>query len=118
MSKSLSPLVLSLAAGLAGGAALLAEVGVARAQVAGEAADLLTLSNWAGGFNTVTDLAFLSDGRAIIVTKNGRVAVLAPDGTTIKDPAYAFPDLDATNEKGLLGVVRDDADNVYLYAST
>jgi glucose/arabinose dehydrogenase len=36
----------------------------------------------------------------------------------LKMPAYTFPTLDVDSEKGLLGVVRDAADNVYFYAST
>jgi glucose/arabinose dehydrogenase len=93
---------------------------VAHAQLAaGEATDLLQLSNWAGGIPEVTDLAFLSDGRAVIIGRTGKVVVVKPDGTPLKDPAYTFPALDTgSGEKGVLGVVRDDDDNVYIYAST
>jgi MYXO-CTERM domain-containing protein len=119
VSMSWSRLVREVSAGgafwlLAAGAA-----GTAQAQLAaGEATDQLVLSNWAGNLPQVTDLTFLSDGRAVVVTKLGKISVLAADGTVIKDVAYTFPSLDTGSEKGVLGVVRDDADNVYIYAST
>ena len=65
----------------------------------------------------MTDLAFLSDGRAVITLKQGEVVVASPDGMTLKRAARAFT-VDSGSEKGLLGVVRDDADNLYFYAST
>jgi MYXO-CTERM domain-containing protein len=100
------------------GMGMLAGPGTALAQLAaGEAADQLVLSNWAGNLPTVTDLTFLSDGRAVVTTKTGKISVLAADGTVIKDAAYSFAGLDTASEKGVLGVVRDDADTIYLYVS-
>jgi glucose/arabinose dehydrogenase len=93
--------------------------GPARAQLApGEPTDQLVMSNWAGPFAGLTDLTFLSDGRAVAITKAGLIVTLKPDGTVLKMPAYTFPTLDVESEKGLLGIVRDQADRVYLYAST
>jgi aldose sugar dehydrogenase len=54
-----------------------------------------------------TDIAFAEDGRAVVTTKSGTVAVRHSDGT-VALVAYPFPPtLDTASEKGLLGVVAD-----------
>ena len=39
------------------------------------------------------------------------------DGMSIRNPAVTFTGVDTASEKGLLGVVRDDNDNLYFYVS-
>jgi glucose/arabinose dehydrogenase len=98
--------------------ALLMAPAAAQAQLAaGEPAMNLQLTDWLPGVNNVTDIAFLADKRAVITRKTGQVAVVALDGTVIKPNAVVMT-VDATNEKGLLGVVVDPQDNIYFYAST
>jgi glucose/arabinose dehydrogenase len=90
----------------------------ARAELApGEPATNLQLTDWLPGVNNVTDIAFLSDKRAVITRKTGQVAVVSLNGTVIKAEAVVMP-VDSDNEKGLLGVVIDPQDNIYFYAST
>jgi glucose/arabinose dehydrogenase len=103
------------AASLAIAAALPA---AAQAQLAdGAPSAELVLSDWAADVEGVTDVAFLSDGRGVITMKDGDVAVVNRDGTMLKRVAAHFQ-ADVESEKGVLGVVRDDADNLYFYAST
>jgi glucose/arabinose dehydrogenase len=90
----------------------------ASAQLAtGDPASNFTLSDWITGVGNVTDLTFLSDGRVVLVVKQGTVIVADKDGNVVKMQAFNFT-VDSTSEKGLLGVVRDDQDNLYFYAST
>jgi glucose/arabinose dehydrogenase len=89
----------------------------ASAQLApGDPADNFTLGDWITGVPGVTDLTFLSDGRAVITAKRGQVVLADGNGMIIKNPAFTFT-VDVRSEKGLLGVVRDDSDNLYFYAS-
>jgi glucose/arabinose dehydrogenase len=89
----------------------------ASAQLAtGDPTNNFTLTDWVTGVNNVTDLVFMSDGRAVILTKRGLIAVADKDGNLVKNPA-AMLTVDTVSEKGLLGVVRDDQDNLYLYVS-
>jgi len=60
----------------------------------------------ASGLGATTDLAFLPDGRLVIVEKGGAVRLRATDGTVTA--AGSFP-VDAASEKGLLGVAVDPA---------
>lgn len=83
----------------------------------GEPADDFVLSDWASGLAEVTDIAFLSDGRAVIVRKGGQIAVAMPNGA-LQQASAARIEVDAESEKGLLGVVSDEDDTLYLYAST
>ena len=99
-------------------AAAVAAGGQAEAQLApGEPSDQLLLSNWFILTVGVTDVAFVSDGRGIITMKTGEVVVALPDGTPQKRNAFNFT-VDSASEKGLLGVVRDEDDNLYFFAST
>ncbi|HEY0715453.1 MAG TPA: PQQ-dependent sugar dehydrogenase, partial [Polyangia bacterium] len=82
-----------------------------------EAMGALTLAPWAGPTAGFTDIAFLSDGRAVITAKNGNIAVVGKDGMNIKANAGRIM-VDMASEKGLLGVVVDGNDNVYFYASS
>ncbi len=66
----------------------------------------LAVADWATGLGPVTDLAFLPDGRAIIVEKTGAVRLRATSGALAD--AGSFP-VDAASEKGLLGVAVDPA---------
>jgi len=58
------------------------------------------------GLGPTTDLAFLPDGRLVIVEKGGAVRLRAADGTVTA--AGSFP-VDTASEKGLLGVAVDPA---------
>jgi MYXO-CTERM domain-containing protein len=95
----------------------------ASAQLAGGVPNTdFTLTDWMTGIDGVTDLTFLSDGRAVITVKGGQpdgaqVVVADRNGVVIKNPAYTFTPIDTGSEKGLLGVVRDSMDNLYFYAS-
>jgi glucose/arabinose dehydrogenase len=82
----------------------------------GEPADGFEQSTWLENVSQPTDIAFLSDGRGVIVCKNGRIVVMRADGTMLRSEAARL-EVDTDSEKGLLGVVRDDADNLYLYMS-
>lgn len=104
--------------------ALLALIGLAclpryaLAQLApGDPATNFAITDWVTGVANATDIAFLKDGRAVITRKMGQVVVVDRTGAIVKDPAAMFT-VDSASEKGLLGVVRDDQDNVYFYAST
>jgi MYXO-CTERM domain-containing protein len=90
----------------------------AHAQLAsGDPAAGFQLSSWASGLDQVTDLAFLSDGRAVVTLKAGKAVLLGPAGD-VQNPTALSLEVDSDSEKGLLGVVVDDADNLYFYAST
>ena len=82
----------------------------------GEAADGFEQSTWLDGVEQPTDIVFLSDGRGVITEKGGRIRVTSADGSVLNADAARL-DVDTGSEKGLLGVVRDDDDNLYLYAS-
>ena len=89
---------------------------VAEAQLeAGDPAKLFELEAWAQDVPEVTDLAFLSDGRAVITGKGGDIVVVTAGGKVQKKGQSIAVDKDS--EKGLLGVVRDDQDRLYFYAS-
>jgi hypothetical protein len=62
-----------------------------------------------------TDIARLPDGRLIVTERDGRVRIIAIDGT--EHAALALPDVDTTNGLGLLGVAvhPDFANNRYVY---
>jgi glucose/arabinose dehydrogenase len=93
-------------------------VGTADAQLeSGEPAAGFELDAWVGDVGQVTDIAFVSDGRAVITRKSGEIAVVMANGT-VQNSAAARIDVDSESEKGLLGVVRDDDDTLYFYAST
>jgi glucose/arabinose dehydrogenase len=69
------------------------------------------------GVTGATDIAFHSDGRAVVTQKGGTVTVRRTDGmqTTLNGK---FPNIDAAGEKGLLGVAADpDTDTFYFYVS-
>ena len=84
---------------------------------AGEPTTNFDLTDFITGQADVTDIAFLSDGRAVITRKTGQVLVVDRAGAIVKNPAAMFT-VDSASEKGLLGVVRDAQDNLYFYAST
>jgi len=88
--RSLLPLLLALALGCGPGAG-------AAAPAAG-----ITFTDHVTGLGPVTDLAFLPDGRLVIVEKTGAVKVRAPGGAVTQ--AGSLP-VDSRSEKGLLGVV-------------
>jgi glucose/arabinose dehydrogenase len=83
---------------------------------AGEPATNFTMTDWATGLGEVTDIAWLKDGRAVVVRKSGQIHVASPDGKMVQMGASIT--VDTESEKGLLGVVVDAQDNIYLYAST
>ena len=86
----------------------------ALAVACGHAADAAPTSPAAGfaftdhltGLGQVTDLAFLPDGRMVVVEKTGAVKLRAADGSVTT--AGTLP-VDTRSEKGLLGVVVDPA---------
>lgn len=81
-------------------AALLAACGPSEATASPPAA--VVIADHLTGLGPVTDLAFLPDGRLVIVEKTGAVKVRAPSGEVTV--AGVLP-VDARSEKGLLGVV-------------
>jgi glucose/arabinose dehydrogenase len=89
----------------------------AQAQLAAGPAMKLTIENWQDGMTNVTDIAFLSDGRAVITLKGGEVVVRTPAGT-VKRMAAMFALAALHDEQGLLGVVTDAENHLYFYAST
>jgi MYXO-CTERM domain-containing protein len=90
----------------------------ASAQLAtGDPATNFALTDWMTSAAQATDLTFLSDGRAVVTLKSGIVITADKAGAVLKNPAAMFT-VDIRSEKGLLGVVRDDQDNLYFYAST
>jgi glucose/arabinose dehydrogenase len=91
--------------------------GQARAQLAaGDPADNFVLQNWATGISGATDVAWLNDGRAIVIRKTGQVVLVDWQGNVL-NPLAASLTVDSASEKGLLGVVVDDQNNIYFYAS-
>lgn len=82
---------------------------------AGEPASGFELGEWVTGVQEVTDIAFLQDGRAVITRKMGGITVVTADGKVQKEDQSI--EVDDGSEKGLLGVVRDDQDRLYFYAS-
>jgi len=62
------------------------------------------VAEFVGQLGQVTDLAFLPDGRLVIVEKTGAVKLRAADGQVTS--AGSFP-VDTESEKGLLGVAVD-----------
>jgi glucose/arabinose dehydrogenase len=90
----------------------------ASAQLApGDPATGFTLGDWVTGVTGATDIEFMPDGRGVITRKSGQVVVVDRDGNFMKNPAFTFTGVDASSEKGLLGVARDDNDNLYFYVS-
>jgi glucose/arabinose dehydrogenase len=74
-------------------------------------------TDYVTGIMGATDIAFHSDGRAVITQKNGVITVRRVDGTT-RIISGKFAGLDTNSEKGLLGVVADPAtDDFYFYVS-
>lgn len=74
---------------------------------------------YVSGASMATDIAFSSDGRAVITRKSGQIVVRSANGTS---NALAYPfggTLDIGSEKGLLGVASDPANpsTFYFYVS-
>jgi glucose/arabinose dehydrogenase len=82
----------------------------------GEPAAGFELGTWRSDLPEVTDIAFLSDGRAVVTLKAGKAVLLAPSGDVLQPSALVIK-VDSASEKGLLGVVVDDDDNLYFYVS-
>jgi glucose/arabinose dehydrogenase len=100
--------------------ALATGCGAAAAELqAGEPADTLVLDrDWLTGVDEATDIAFLTDGRAVVTRRTGQIVAVNADGT-VQMPVAATIQVDlGHDEKGLLGVVRDAQNNLYFYAST
>lgn len=77
----------------------------ARAQLAGDFADNITVdTQYLTGASNVTDIAFHSDGRAVVTLKNGTVLIRRTDGSRNMLTGL-FGQVDTESEKGLLGVV-------------
>jgi MYXO-CTERM domain-containing protein len=83
---------------------LLFTTGAAFAQSADPnvAANFDFANNWVRDLAQPTDIAFLADGRAVILQKQGKIIVRRTNGT-LRDPA-AMITVDFDSEKGLLGV--------------
>jgi glucose/arabinose dehydrogenase len=102
----------------------LATIGAtARAQVmlaAGEPADSFVTANWVANLPGPMDVAFLPDGRALILLKEGEAVVRTAEGTLVRN-AGSFAVKAVDNEQGLLGAVAhpDFATNktIFFYAS-
>ena len=76
------------------------------------------MTDWVTGVNNATDIEFMPDGRGIITRRAGQLVVVDKDGMFIKNPTMpTFTGVDSTSEKGVLGVVRDENDNLYFYVS-
>jgi len=76
----------------------------ARADNLSTSADDLALTDYVTGLGEITDFAFLPDGRVVITEKEGALKVRRPDGTVVVAAQFA---VDASSEKGLLGVAVD-----------
>lgn len=61
------------------------------------------ISEYATGFELVTSIEFLPDGRLVVTEKTGHVVVVLPDGEKVVSGEL---DVDAKTEKGLLTVIR------------
>jgi glucose/arabinose dehydrogenase len=85
----------------------------------GQPTDMFNLdAGWLTGVDEATDIAFLTDGRAVVTRRTGEIVAVNADGS-VQMPVAARIQVDLGNdEKGLLGVVRDEQDNLYFYAST
>lgn len=68
------------------------------------------------GLDKPTDFAFAPDGRVFLTEKNGRVRVVAADGTLLSAP-FATMAVDTQNDRGLMSLVLDPnfAQNRYVY---
>jgi len=70
--------------------------------------------------SNATDIAFHSDGRAVITRKTGEITIRRVSGELVERRG-TFPNLDTGSEKGLLGVFADpgvaENDTFYFYAS-
>ncbi|HET7792933.1 MAG TPA: PQQ-dependent sugar dehydrogenase [Rhizobacter sp.] len=75
----------------------------------------------ASGLTSPTSMAVMPDGRVLVVQQDGIVRIIKADAM-LTTPFYAAPNVDATNERGCLGVVPDPAfatnHYVYLYCTT
>lgn len=75
---------------------------------------------YAPGVGQATDIAFHTDGRAVITRKDGTLTIRSANGT-LKQVSSLFPMIDARSEKGLLGVVADPGveqnNTFYFYVS-
>jgi len=75
---------------------------------------------WVTDASNATDVAFHSDGRAVITRKSGEITIRHANGDLV-ELTGKFPNLDTSSEKGLLGVVADPGvatnDTFYFYAS-
>jgi glucose/arabinose dehydrogenase len=93
--------------------------GQAQAQLAGgEPSAQLQMSQWVGGVANATDIAFLTDGRAVVTRQTGEVVLVSPAGAVMNASAAKFA-VRMSDETGLLGVVREEtSDTLYFYAST
>jgi MYXO-CTERM domain-containing protein len=87
---------------------------------AGDPRTQFEIRTWVMGLSNLTDVAFLPDGRSVIVRKNGEVIVRNADGTSRRSAAQLMLS-SSHNEQGLLGVIAhpDFAQNktIFLYAS-
>jgi glucose/arabinose dehydrogenase len=91
----------------------------ARAALIGEFANVLEANaEFVTGANGATDIAFASDGRALVTRKNGQITIRNTDGTT-EVLSGTFMNLDTESEKGLLGVVAHptEQDAFFFYVS-
>jgi len=94
-------------AGWSAAATLLLHAGVARAALSGDFADALDIDQtYVTGVSAATDIAFATDGRAVVTSKNGDVVIRHLDGSKVVISS-AFPNLDTDSEKGLTGIVAD-----------
>ncbi len=75
---------------------------------------------WVTDASNATDVAFHTDGRAVITRKTGEITIRKANGDLV-EIIGKFPNLDTTSEKGLLGVVADPGvatnGTFYFYAS-
>jgi MYXO-CTERM domain-containing protein len=86
------------------------------AQLSGEFANTITVDNqYLTGANGATDIAFSSDGRAVVTLKAGTVVVRRTDGSRNMQ-TMLFGTVDTASEKGLLGVVAHPTEaNVFFF---
>lgn len=99
--------VSGLAALATAGVVSLLSTSPAQAQLAADPAmkfDLKTFVN-AGVIAKPTDVAFLPDGRVIILQKDGDIAVRTAGGVLIPNAGRPPGTIDTASEKGLLGIV-------------
>jgi len=108
---SLGPKRLSAALTLA----FLCQAAPARADLVPPYSDAITLETFVTGINAATDIAWATDGRAVVTRKIGEITIVDTDGTKT-NVTGTFDNVDSSSEKGLNGIFADpSAPNAFFF---